>query len=97
MTIVLINIESFSSARALASRVNGEGPAAHDPIKTHARRREMNEGVIRNTQADDTVKPPVDREHQFRTKATMAPTGGTILIAAWLAIAVANIVVLVRN
>ena len=74
MTIVLINIESFSSARALASRVNGEGPAAHDPIKTHARRREMNEGVIRNTQADETVKPPVDREHQFRTKATMAAT-----------------------
>ena len=74
MTIVLINIESFSSARALASRVNGEGPAAHDPIKTHARRREMNEGVIRNTQADETVKPPVDREHQFRTKPTMAAT-----------------------
>ncbi len=74
MTIVLINIESFSSARALASRVNGEGPAAHDPIKTHARRREMNEGVIRHTQADETVKPPVDREHQFRTKATMLAT-----------------------
>jgi hypothetical protein len=33
----------------------------------------------------------------YRLFAMAAPTGGTILIAAWLAIAVANIVALVRN
>src|SRR5450759_554810 len=31
--------------RCWCSRVNGEAPAAHDPLETHARRREMTERV----------------------------------------------------
>src|SRR5665811_407482 len=50
MTILLINVESFSSARDLAYAA----PA------------------IRRTQAVESANPPVDRERQLRTKATMA-------------------------